>query len=109
MLKQRMSELLQGKISLRELEDLVEDRLFELRQSPTMSEEQAFLSNLELLIHESIEGLRSKDELYEVIRFAILPELTNTIHFSVSVGSSIHVYTAISPISEYQCQQVVPV
>ena len=58
-------------------------------------------------MHESKEGLRSKDELYEAIRFATLAELTNTIRISISLGSSVQVYTAVSPIKDYQCQQAV--
>ena len=46
MLKQQMNEFLQGKLGLQELEDLIENRLFELRQTPTMSEEQELLSRL---------------------------------------------------------------
>jgi hypothetical protein len=109
MLKQQMNDYLQDKIGLAELTNLIEDRLFELRQSLVMSEEQEVLSNLELLIHESSEGLRSKDELYEAIRIEALPELNNTICISISMGTSFQIHTAISPTNEYQClQQAVP-
>jgi hypothetical protein len=110
MLKQRMSDFIQGKISLSDLEELIEDRLFELRQKPGMSDEQQILSDLELLIHESNEGLRSQDELFETIRQASLPDINRTIILTENPGITTlpfetSFYAAVSPINEVHCRE----
>jgi hypothetical protein len=107
MLKQQLNDFMQEKISLSELKSIIEDRLFELRQTPTLSREQEILSNLELLIHESAEGLRSTDELYEAIRLEALPEVSNTINISIRIGTSTNIFTGASPTRDYQCSELI--
>jgi hypothetical protein len=57
-----------GKISIKELTDFVDERLFNLRQNPeSMTDEQKVLSHIELLLSEIEDGFRSGAELKEYI------------------------------------------
>jgi hypothetical protein len=113
MLKQQLKEFLLNRINLSELTNLIEDRLFGLRQTPEITEEKEILSNLELLIHEYNEGLRSDAELNEAIKQAILPEVVPIINSPIVVaetGTAVFTYSfARSPATEYQCQETVSV
>ena len=46
-----------------EVSKRIDDKLFELRQSPETTEEKRFLSGLQLLFHEAEEGLWPKVEI----------------------------------------------
>ena len=63
-----LAEFTSGEIALPEFEQLVEERLFELRQSPKMTEEKRILSSIELYLHEAEEGLREESEVYAQVQ-----------------------------------------
>jgi hypothetical protein len=63
-----------GKTELEELKTQVNDRLFELRQMPTeVSDEENFLSGIELMICEVEDGFRTSVELEEYLKLLISP------------------------------------
>ena len=65
---------LMGKTELEELKTQVNDRLFELRQMPTeVSDEENFLSGIELMICEVEDGFRTSVELEEYLKLLISP------------------------------------
>lgn len=70
-IREKLTDFLSGNIKLNELSELIDNRLFELRQEPNLTDEQGLLSTLELIIHETEEGFRSSDELYATIISAI--------------------------------------
>ena len=104
MYKQQLKDFLTGRISLAQLRNFIDDRLFDLRQTPDMTEEQVLLSHLELIIHECAEGLRSDVELFELIRLTVLPELVTTIDISPETYTASQTITfAAAPVKEYPC------
>ncbi len=109
MYKQQLREFLAARINLTELKNFIDDRLFELRQTPDVTDEQAILSNLELVIHESAEGMRSEVELYEAIRLVALAEVGSTINISPATQSAVNTYTFAAPVTEYHCPDTVAV
>lgn len=66
-----LAEFVAGDVELSEFERLVEDRLFELRQNPEMTEEKRVLSSIELLLHEVEERLRDESEVYAIVQFTL--------------------------------------
>jgi len=66
-----LAEFVTGEIELPEFKQLVEERLFELRQNPEMADEKRFLSSIELYLHEAEEGLRDKNEVYAHVQFIL--------------------------------------
>ena len=76
-----MAEFITGEIELPSFKQLVEERLFELRQNPEITDEKRFLSSIELYLHEAEEGLREKNEVYAHVQFIldniILTKLTS--------------------------------
>ncbi len=102
-----------GKISLKELSDYIDDRLFELRQDPdSMSEEQSILSEIELLICEIKDGFRDITELEEFTRTLIAPKPivrnwdgSETINSVISSSSNRDVIQSSDPM--LQLRQVV--
>jgi hypothetical protein len=78
-----------GDMSLPEFSRFVEERLFELRQQPEMTDEKMALSSIELYMHEAEEGLRDKAEVYSHVRFIlddILAKLTSTTYSSPALS-----------------------
>ena len=77
----RLAELVSGEIELPRFKQLVEERLFELRQDPKMTDEKRLLSSIELYFHEAEEGLRPELEVYahvqSILDNIILPRLTS--------------------------------
>ena len=69
-----LAEFVSGEIELPEFRQLVEERLFELRQNPEMTNEKRLLSSVELCLHEAGEAQRSASEVY-----AHVQSLLNTI------------------------------
>jgi hypothetical protein len=78
-----LAEFVTGDIELSEFKQLVEERLFELRQEPEMTEEKKVLSSIELYLHESEEGQRSISEVYAHAQ-SILDGVI--LHSSTSIG-----------------------
>ena len=77
----KLAEFVTGEIELSRFKQLVEERLFELRQNPEMIDEKSFLSSIELLLHEAEEGSRDESEVYAHVQFIldkiILEKLTS--------------------------------
>ena len=77
----KLAEFVSGEIELPEFKQFVEDRLFELRQNPEMTDEKRLLSGIELYLHEAEEGLREESEVYANVQFIldniILEKLTS--------------------------------
>ncbi len=70
-----LANFLSGKLGLSDLRDTVNDRLFELRtRSSRLTEEEKFLSGIELVICEIEDGFRTVDDLEEYIRTLIRRE-----------------------------------
>lgn len=63
-----LEDFIKGKIKLAQLNHFVEERLFELRQIPEMTEEKRVLSTIELYLHEISEGQRSEHELHTYVQ-----------------------------------------
>ena len=61
---EELAKFVTGDIGLSEFKQLVEERLFELRQEPDVTQEKKVLSGIELYLHESEEGQRSISEAY---------------------------------------------
>ena len=105
-IKEKLIDFLSGSIQLDELNEVIDDRLFELRQKPDLTDEQELLSTLELIIHETEEGFRSSDELYATIMNVI--ELNNsektvtTIEFNTSSSSEAStIIKGATPVRDY--------
>ncbi len=88
------AEFVTGEINFSEFKQAVEERLWELRQEPEMTEEKKLLSSVELYLHETSEGLRPDFELYahvqSILDNIILPMLTSEgknkpVHFPLTV------------------------
>ena len=77
----KMAEFIAGEIDLPKFKQIVEERVFELRQNPEVNDEKRFLSGIELYLHEAEEGLRDKNEVYANVQFIldknILTKLTS--------------------------------
>jgi hypothetical protein len=87
-----LAEFVTGEVSLEKLKELVEERLFDLRQSPEMTREKELLSGVELRLHEFEEGYTTASDVYAYIQSVldniILPSLTSesrTAHISSRV------------------------
>lgn len=66
-----LKRFLEGRISVKELSDIIDDRLFELRQTPDTTEEEGFLAGIELIIEEVKDGFRTEHDLTEHIKSLI--------------------------------------
>jgi len=63
-----LAEFATGEIEMLDFRQLIEERLFELRQSPEMTEEKSLLSSIELYLHEAEEGIRAESEVYAQVQ-----------------------------------------
>ncbi len=72
--KELLKQFLSGEIDLKTLRDFMDERLFELRQSPDTKEgqESETLSALELLILEVEDGFRPLEEVYARAQLALV-------------------------------------
>ncbi len=107
---ERFKDLIAGIIDVEQLSEMIDDRLFELRQIPEVTDEQEYLSNLELLIHEAKEGFRSWNELYEYISLEIESKTSEQIVTTITINSSASsefqtIYRAI-PVMDYPLELV---
>lgn len=66
-----LGEFVTGEISMPRFKQLVEERLFELRQDPEMTDEKRLLSSIELHLHEVEEGQRDRSEVYAHVQFIL--------------------------------------
>ena len=87
-----LKKYLDSNISLEQLRDIVDNRLFALRmQSPELTEEGEFLSGIELIIEEVKDGFRTEADLAEYIKSLIKPgDLSKRIPYSSSQVPSEH-------------------
>jgi len=99
-----LKEFILGDMDIENLSEVIDERLFTLRQQPEMTSEQERLSTLELFIHEIKEGFRSRDELLEYIRSEIeriSEHFVTTITINSSATSEFQtIYRAI-PVMDY--------
>ena len=63
-----LAEFVTGESDFSEFAQHVEERLFELRQTPEITEEKKLLSGVELYLHEAEEGQRSRFEVYTYVQ-----------------------------------------
>jgi hypothetical protein len=66
-----LAEFVTGEINLPKLKQFVEERLFELRQNPEMTDEKRILASVELYLHEAAERLRGESELYSHVQLIL--------------------------------------
>jgi hypothetical protein len=69
-----LSDFLTGRNDINEMSIAIDDRLFELRQVPDETDEERFLSIIELLICEVKDGFRPSGELEEYVRSLLTPK-----------------------------------
>ena len=102
----KLKEFISGSIDLENLSEVIDERLFELRQKPELTPEQEILSNLELYVHEAKEGYRSWDELYEfmltIIERDISDHFVKTIPLNTSSISEFHTINRAIPVKDYR-------
>jgi hypothetical protein len=84
-----MKAFLAGKLSMPELRNRIDDRLFELRRSPGKTEEEDLLAGVELLICEIEDGFRTSADLEEYIRSLVSSETLVIIWDSMNSPSPI--------------------
>lgn len=106
-IKEKLIDFLSGDIRLDELSELIDNRLFELRQKPNLTDEQKLLSTLELIIHETEEGFRNSDELYATIMSAIAindsEKTIRTYTLNTSASSEVNpVIIGANPVRDYR-------
>jgi len=101
-----LKDFIAGRIQANELGDIIDDWLFELRQTPDLSDEQRLLSTLELYLHEVQEGYRSWDEVNELVLSVIERNLSDyyvrTITLQSSATSPVVTITRALPVTDYQ-------
>jgi hypothetical protein len=101
-----LKDFLSGKMLRGELSEKIDNRLFDLRQKPNLTSEQELLSNLELYIHEVMEGYRSWDELYEymvsIIEHNMSEHFVKTITLNTSATSKFQTVTRAIPVKDYR-------
>ncbi len=69
-----LKKFLSGELIMEELGNIIDDRLFELRQVPDLTEEEDLLSGIELIMHEIKDGFRSRADLEEYIKSLLTPK-----------------------------------
>jgi len=62
-----------GELGISKFQEAIDEQLFDLRMSPSMSPEKELLSKMQLHLHEIDEGLRDEFEIY-MLAFSILEE-----------------------------------
>ncbi len=105
-----LQEFVSGDINLEDLSEVIDERLFELRQKPEVSPEQERLSSLELYIHEISEGYRNLDELYEhafsEVENKLSERFIKTITLNSSTNSEFQITTRAIPVKDYRLSSV---
>jgi hypothetical protein len=66
-----LAEFITGNVRVSQLSQHVEERLFELRRKPEITEERELLSSIELCLHEFDEGYRDLFEVYSHVQSII--------------------------------------
>ncbi len=85
---EKLNDFLKGIIDIDTLSEMIDDRLFDLRQTSEITEEQEYLSNLELLIHEAKEGFISWSELSEYIKSEVDNKMSEQFITTITINSS---------------------
>ncbi len=68
-----------GRILISEFRKKIDEELFDLRQSPELTEEQKMLSGIQLYLHEIEEGFREEFEVYMLVRSILDQFIASTI------------------------------
>ena len=106
----KLSDFISGTIDVEDLSEMIDERLFELRQKPDLTSEQELLSDLELYIHEAEEGYRGWDELYEyifsIIERSLSEDSVKTITLNTSSTSEFYTISRAIPVKEYRLSPV---
>ncbi len=66
-----LESFVSNRIEISEFKRQINDRLFELRQNPTMNQEKKLLSKIQLYLHEADEGSRDRSEVYQTCQTAL--------------------------------------
>jgi len=106
-IKEKLINFLSGNIQLDELNEVIDERLFELRQKPDLTDEQELLSTLELIIHETEEGFRSSEELFatimSVIKITDSEKTVTTFALNTSTSSEVNpIIIGANPVKDYR-------
>jgi len=104
-----MKEFISGDIDIENLSEVIDERLFILRQKPEITSEQELLSNLELYIHEAKEGYRSWDDLnvfiLSIIERSISEQNSTTVILNTYANSElITVSRGAIPVKDYHLE-----
>jgi len=104
-----LKNLISGNIQVEELSEIIDEWLFDLRQTPRVIPEQQLLSSLELFIHEAREGYRSWNELYEyvisIIQQFISETNSTTIILNTEAASELVTISGGSvPVMDYRAE-----
>lgn len=101
-----LNRFISGRIKADELAEIIDDRLFELRQKPSPVPEQRILCELELYLHEVAEGYRSWEELYELIFSIIERNLSEyyvkTVPLQTHIIQEIDTTARATPVRDYR-------
>lgn len=100
-----LKKFISGSIQTTDLNEFIDDWLFELRREPELTSDQELLSNLELYLHEAQEGYRSWDELYDLVLSIIQRNLSEcsirTITLPSSYTADLDTVTQAIPVNDY--------
>ena len=106
----KLNDFISGTIDVEALSEVIDERLFKLRQKPDLTPEQELLSTLELYIHEAEEGYRSWEELYEYVFTVIERDMSDrfvkTIPLNTSSTSEFQTITRAIPVRDYPLSPV---
>jgi hypothetical protein len=93
-----IKKYLTGTITLKQLREIIEERLFELRETfGEVSDEEDFLSGIELFIEEVKDGFRAKEDFIEYLK-SLVPE-PNFVVFEVNAVECRETKTRLTVIS----------
>jgi len=106
-----LKSFIAGNIRITDLNELIDDWLFELRGKPGLTSDQELLSSLELYLHEAREGYRSWDELRDLVVSIIQRNLseyyTRTITLPSSYTANLGTVTQAIPVKDYSLGRVI--
>ena len=91
-----LAKFVTGETDFSEFAQHVEERLFELRQTPEMTEEKKLLSGVELYLHEAEEGQRTRFEVYAYVQ-SIVDDIIVPSSTSASRASNTRSLSMTSP------------
>lgn len=100
-----LNDFISGSLDIKDLSDLIDEWLFELRREPDLTNDQELLSSLELYLHEAQEGYRSWDEFRDLVFSIIQRNLSDyfvqTITLPSSYSTELDTITQAIPVRDY--------